>query len=552
MKHTAFLALSLAFAAPVCAQQTIPAPPGWTMQPRGAGAHVFTPPDLQTGEVYSVTLYDSAAMNGATLEEWARKFAGPVGKKPGQLQAAITPSAKDGRFVTAVGIYGGPNGSQLGALFTGVTLDGGANINAARVLYSDKAVFDRYNATYQSLILAMTKRAIGETGDNIVQVPGAVAAKLKPGGELVPGVYAGNQYDGAQLRQRFRVYIYANGEYRLCDQNDEDITKRYFNEQVGNVKYNRVSGQLDIDWTQGLGTYSDDNWCYYGRDANGKPAIYAEANSGFSQQHVLLNWVAEPTKRVSKSGEEAAKAAAQAEKDRFKYVTLPGKGVQDAQIAAIRLDSKYNGQSADETVYLQLKDGSVYADLPVPPDELDVVKSKQREPDKWGKWQVVGGATKVSWNGGKLQNLPGDKVWPSPAQMKLQGRWGTGTSSNNIITSSYALWGVTFAKNGRFKKDRRGGASSSLGFGENATNTYSQYDDEGSFTSANTPGVIVSSSQKKNNPNGAREGDYSLNGWVLTLRYDNGKVARLPFFFGDAAHKSLWFEGTSMTLDEKK
>ena len=35
-------------------------------------------------------------MNGATLEEWVRKFAGPVGKNPGQLQAALNPNATNG------------------------------------------------------------------------------------------------------------------------------------------------------------------------------------------------------------------------------------------------------------------------------------------------------------------------------------------------------------------------------------------------------------------------------------------------------------------------
>ena len=123
--------------------------------------------------------------------------------------------------------------------------------------------------------------------------------------------------------------------------------------------------------------------------------------------------------------------------------------------------------------------------------------------------------------------------------------------------SSYSMWGVTFDKNGRFKKDSSGGSS----YGVNnpgMASVVTQYDDEGSFVGANGNNMntgtnfVLSSETKKKNPNGAREGDYSLNGWVLTLRYDNGAITRLPFFFADSARKAIWFEGNRMTLDEKK
>ena len=539
---------------PARAQIQIAAPAGWKAQTKKGGARSFSPPNLAAGEVYSVTVYDSAPGEGATLEEFLRKFAGPVAKTPGKLAAPLQIQVRDGRVVSGTGVYVGPNGTGLGAMFIGVSLDGGANIHLSRTLFSlQNGILPRYEAENSAILGAMMKRARAETGDNIISVPSIVRQKLKTlGGNFVPGVYAGNQYDGEKLRQRFRVYLYANGEYRLCDQNDRDIAKRYFDEQVGDYKFNRVSGQLDIDWTQALGFYSDDCWCYYGRGADGKPAIYAEDNVGFSQKRALLTYVAPPTKRVSKSQESALKNAQETERNRFKWVTKPGKGVPHAKIAAILLESNFNGQSSDESVYLLLKDGSVYADLPVAPDELDVLRSKQREPDKWGKWRKVGANYKVSWAGAPYQNLPGAKVLPSPPQVKLSGRWGTGSSSGIIgMSSSYALWGVTFSKNGRFRKDSRGGSSSSMGFGDTATHVNSGYDDEGSYVGASGQSFAMSSSQKKKNPNGAREGDYSLNGYVLTLRYDNGKIARLPFFFLDAARKGLWFEGASMSRDDK-
>jgi hypothetical protein len=548
------LAATLCAAVPTLAQTPIKAPSGWKTQTRTGGATVFTPPNLGAGEVYSVTTYESQPMEGKTLDEFLRQFAGPVGKTAGKLAKPLEIKVSEGRVVSGTGVYIGPNGTSLSVMFIGVSLDGGSNIHISRTLFSGPdGLLTRYQEENKAISSALVSRAKGEAGRNIVSVPPEVKQKLKTvGGALVPGVYAGNQYDGEELRQRFRVYLYPSGEYRLCDQNDKDITKRFFDEQVGNYKYNRVSGQLNIDWTQALGFYSDDCWCYYGRGADGKPAIYAEDNVGFGSKRTFLTWVAPPTKRVSKSQETERKAAIEAERNRFKWVTKPGKGVPTAKIESVLLDTRVKGASADETVYLLLKDGSVYADLPVPPDELDVVRSRQKEPDKWGKWRKAGTIYKVSWRGAPYQNLPGRRVLPASAHVKLNGRWGTGRASNDIITSSYSLWGVTFTKGGRFRKDSRGGSTTSIGFGDSATRTASGYDDEGSFGGGFGPGFAVSSSQKKKNPNGAREGDYSINGYVLTLRYDNGKVARLPFFFVDKARKGLWFEGASMEFDQKK
>ena len=566
MKPLAFLALSLAFAAPLCAQQPIPAPPGWTQQDRGKGAHSFTPGDLKTGEIYNVTVYDSAAMNGATLDEWVRKFAGPVGTKPGQLQAALNPNARNGQYVSAVGIYGGPNNTTLGALFVGLTVDGGQNINAARVLFSSAELLDRYKPKFEALMAAMTNRATREAGGKIVTVPRAVAAAITPGGELVPGVYAGNQYADGELRYRFRLYLYANGEYRFTDQNDADYKERFGDEKTGKWSYNRNSGQLDIDRFMNMANDDDgDDYCYYGRDAQGKATIIA-FESGISDKRTTLVYDGQPTKRPSPATMEARKAAALAEKNRFKWTTAPGKGVADAQIATmlsyfdLQLYSaglSGLGTNVTDEAYLLLKDGTVYSGLRVAPDQLDVVRSRQNEPDKWGKWTKKGDGFQVSWNGKPYVNLPGDKVSPAPPQTKLAGRYGAGSSSANLMGGSYSFWGVTFDKNGRFKKDSSGGSS----YGVNnpgMASVVTQYDDEGSFVGANGNNMntgtnfTLSSETKKKNPNGAREGDYSLSGYVLTLRYDNGEVTRLPFFFADSARKAIWFEGNRMTLDEKK
>ena len=546
------LAATLALSTIALAQNPIPAPTGWKTQIKADGAKTFIPPDLKTGEVYSVTLYDSAAMNDKTLEEFLRESAGKVGKGAGQLAFPLKIQTRDGRTVNGVGAYNGPNGAQLLVIFEGVTVDGGKNIHVVRTLFSTQSgLLDRYQTTKSALSGALVKRAVAEAGGKIQNTPGVVKQKLKSvGGPLVPGVYAGNQYHDQELRYRLRVYLYATGEYRICNENDEDLGDY----NAGQIDYNRNSGRLDLKWTMGLGMRGDgeDQFCYFGRDAQGKPAIYAEDSVGY-ETHTSLVWVEEPLKRLSKTQEDERAAEIEAEKNRFKWVVAPGKGVSGVQISTVLLDSKFNNGSADETVYLLLKDGSVYADLPVPPDELDVLKSKQKEPAKWGKWRKTPAGYTVSWENAPFQDLPGSPVVPSPAQQKLNGRWGTGRFSGIIgMSASSSQWGVTFGKNGRFRKDSRSLNTSSFGFGDNASHFSSGHNDDESFAGGFGQNFAISSSQKQKNPNGNREGDYSLNGYVLTLRFDNGKVKRLPFFFGDPSHKTIWFEGASMSLEENK
>ncbi len=552
MKHIPLLlAATLALSTATLAQTSIPAPRGWKTQTRANGAKTFSPPDLQAGEVYSVTVYDSAPMNDKTLEEYLREFAGKVGKGVGQLNAPLKIQTRDGRFASGVGAYNGPNGTFLLTIFEGLTVDGGKNIHVERALFSGPdGLLDRYQNAKSALLGALTKRALAEAGDNIERTPSEVLQKLKVvGGPLVPGVYAGNQYHDQELRLRLRVYLYPTGEYRICNDKDEDVGDY---SGSGNIDYNRNSGKLGLYWGIGLGFHGDGQFCYFGRDQSGKPAIYAEDNVGY-ETRTALTWVEPPLKRLSKTQEDEQKAELEAERNRFKWVTAPGRGASNDKIAAVLLDSKFNGGSADETVYLLLKDGSVYADLPVPPDTLDVLRSKQKEPDKWGKWRKTAAGYKVSWTGAPYQALPGSPVVPALAQAKLQGRYGTGRFSGMIgMTASSSQWGVTFGKNGRFRKDSHSLTTSNFGFGDNATQIASGSDDDGSFAGGSGPGFAFSSEQKKKNPNGAREGDYSINGYVLTLRYDNGKVARLPFFFTDGACKGLWFEGASLSLDEDK
>lgn len=161
MKHASlFLAfLVVCIAAPALAQTPIAAPAGWTTQTRASGATVFTPPDLATGEVYSVAVYEAAALEGKTLEEWLRAFAGSVGTTPGQLAAPLQIKVTSKRIVSGIGAYVGPGGKSLGVTFVGVSLDGDAKVHVSRTLFSQEGLLGRYQEENAALNEALLERA---------------------------------------------------------------------------------------------------------------------------------------------------------------------------------------------------------------------------------------------------------------------------------------------------------------------------------------------------------------------------------------------------------
>jgi len=183
----ATLAVSLML--PASAQRPIEAPAGWTTQTRAGGATTFTPHDLRAGEKYSVTVYKSVSLGGQTLEEYLRKFAGPVGKTAGNLAAPLQIETRDGKIVSGLGVYVGPNQTPLFAQFIGASIDGGANIHMTRTLFSQAELLKRYQAQLGAITAQLIQRAKAEAGDNVLVVPEVVSQKLKViGGPIQPGV----------------------------------------------------------------------------------------------------------------------------------------------------------------------------------------------------------------------------------------------------------------------------------------------------------------------------------------------------------------------------
>ena len=533
------------------------APPGWQSAAVG-GRAVFTPPDLGPSEFYQVTVYPPAPLAGMPLTGFVDGVAARETAVLGKESAVPIPAkANNPSAATATHTFTTPQGRTRVAVFTALSLDG-ENARVVGIVLSDIGVLRRYLPQQTAMIAdvlrqekatqtprAMTPRAMTPRG----MTPG-----MTPGGKVVPGIYAGNAVysNDGKIANQFRVYLYDGGECQVCNARGEELR---FGADA--YSYDPVTGRMDIGNTLDLNNSvlgPDDGFCLYGRDADGKPCLYARSDRGYAYLTTALHYVG-PTDRPSPKQREAAKAAAEAEAKRYKYVLAPGKGVQPAQIAGVfhLYKFRYNLSPIDES-YLLLKDGTVHDGLPVPPDELDVSLSRRREPEKWGKWRRQGAAIEAAWpdQSNHFAPLQGEMAALATIGERLSGRYGTGETIGSMVTGgSYRLWGVTFTPDGRFLKDGRGGTSSgSLGTTMNGVSADTVYDDEGSATVISAPAVGGGVTRKK--PGGHRAGAYSVSGYTLTLHYDDGRVARLPFFFETAKRDQIYFEGATLGLDAGK
>jgi hypothetical protein len=412
-----------------------------------------------------------------------------------------------------------------------------------------------------SALIAADKKAavVAGRGLDLEKLP-TTPRGMSPGGELQPGIYAGTQLYGDEVSGRYRLYLYANGQYRMFDQEGKQLNSSV---RLG-YRYDPRSGKLDLE--SGL-QYKmsndrqdpDDDLCLYGRDGAGKPYVYSRSDRGFKYATTTLQY-AGPLDKPSPEDEEAKKAWAEAEAKRYKLVVPAGQGLKPAQIAGVLLNQEvkqfYNGSglsvSSTYDLYLLLADGTIYNGLPVPPDEMDVPRSRRNEPEKWGRWKRSGSGFVAAWSDAPNQFRPlkGDLMKPGTKGFKLAGRYGTGETSGSLLGSSYRLWGVTFTPDGRFQKDNRGGYGSSiLAQNSGSPAIFTSHDDEGAVASASGDNFVVSSKTTRKQK-GDRSGTYSVDGYVLTLRYDDGRVTRQPFFFEDAGEKSLWFDGALLAFSK--
>jgi hypothetical protein len=533
-------------AAAATAAQTAPA--GWTSK-TASGILTLTPGDVPTGQTFEVAIYPRRPMDSGGVDGFLKAFKDP--QAPGVLSCTPEVKANSANVASMTATYK-IDGKPTIAIYFAISIDQ-SQVRTMRLLTDGPTLIKQYQPAVSQIIsdLTATEKKAAENdgrGTAIEKLPTAPPG-MTPGGKIVQGIYAGTQLYGNEIRARYRLYLYENGEFQLCDDKGEPVR---FGD--GEVTYDPRTGKLEVGITFDLNndrSDPEDDKCLYGKDQNGKPMVYGRSDHGFSYVTTVLRY-AGPVDKPSPHALEEAKRREEEERNSYKFVTKPGQGLSLTQLAGLYHHGDVKtagdgGTSYDEEVFVVLKDGTVYSGLPCPRDMWDVPTSKRREPEKWGKWHAgKTGALLVAWPSApnSFTPLKAYKVLPGNAGERLEGKYGAGSTTGSLISisgSSYSLRYVTFTKDGRFETESRGGFSSGLTvqtMSGTSINTY--HDDEGSVSSADTPGAFVASSSKKKNAP-SRSGTYHIEGYSIVLRYDDGRVIKQPFFLEGADRKSVWF-----------
>ena len=131
--------------------------------------------------------------------------------------------------------------------------------------------------------------------------------------------------------------------------------------------------------------------------------------------------------------------------------------------------------------YLLFKDGSIYLNFLVSPYHLDIAKSKQLEPDDWGKWKKTRAKITITWNDGDIDHW--DKWYvgePAKKGETINGSFYTVSGGGNVAYGGTITFGsiknITFNDKGQFtlmEQVQGVNASSEIYSHETQSGTYS-------------------------------------------------------------------------------
>ena len=582
----ALLAAAVLVSRPAAAMQP---PAGWTRTQSGA-AETFQPSNLAADESFAIMVHPATTTRGQRLNTWLDAWA--TDKLPGSASGKLVSElGSNGQSATAQLMAKDARGASVFVMFVAVSLDGD-RVRAMRIVATPKpelfarqkpaiGEFVKLLATDEASGYRQEQRSVGNgapasagnaagnAGDAKgartyveTQARDARTAKANAGvprGSRQGGPFRYGTYDfefplpAINQVRRYRISFYENGEYRKIEGKSED---------TDDFTYDAATGAVNISVLLNLynSSYDDADFCRYYVAPDGRPYIYAEDEYGVGTHQITGRYLG-PNDRPSPTVEKAAKSAAKAEADRFKWITAPGRGVQMAQISGVlhRMEQLYliGGLELRERTYLLLNDGSAYENLRCPPDQLDVLTSRKREPLSWGRWRLSGGRYELqfpkqdgsmgAWNAPSMTTI----TRPGAKGQRLQGRYQHGSSFQIPGgAGSVSYHGIRFSADGRFETDNFSITGGTSGFGDAQIAAGVVANDEGAVSSVSGPNFGGGSSRKSNRPKSERTGRYEIDGYTLVLSFDNGTVERLPFFLQSGNRQGVWFRGAVHTLEK--
>lgn len=221
----------------------------------------------------------------------------------------------------------------------------------------------------------------------------------------------------------------------------------------------------------------------------------------------------------------------------------PGQGLQDKDVAAVVVwgEADYNnGSSWSDDVRFLLRDGTAYSRAVMPPDELNVMASRQLEPRQWSRWRKGDmGYELQDWDDdgkpdgdwGRIKHLPA-RAWP--AGTLLEGYFENANFSGSLMLGGTTTRrGYRFTHDGRFERSfgRVSGSGGMAAAGGAVVSASSQRDGSGSRSSAGgVANGAGAASQRRTDDGASFRGRYRLSGYTLVLDFDDGHQERLLSF----------------------
>ncbi|MEJ2609119.1 MAG: hypothetical protein P8179_03315 [Candidatus Thiodiazotropha sp.] len=233
----------------------------------------------------------------------------------------------------------------------------------------------------------------------------------------------------------------------------------------------------------------------------------------------------------------------------------PGEGVELSDIEVVwvysRIDLIWGGIDVD--TYLLLKDGSVYRDCKIPPNELNVTTSKHLQPKKWSVWRTSWGDYQIKEKDGSWKDLKGGPAGVAHTGSKIAGKYVNAGGSQ--YRGSWKRT-ITFFEDGTFELSSFAmNDNSGMGGGENIGDyevaplitVVSNSDKSGTSGATSVIGTSISGGGSSKNSDGSKnKGHYQISDYAITMVHNNGWKHTELFIYEDTKDTHSFVYGNDM------
>ena len=333
-----------------------------------------------------------------------------------------------------------------------------------------------------------------------------------------------------------------DGPYRAWDYlrsktvNDVYLNVSYLAIQTGEDSMRVVREMLtDDDYTERDSYARAIGQLYRHIESETVPAFRAKTAAATTMQ-LMTQQLQTESRSERRQREKSAKAAARADHIQ-KVSSESGKGIPLSDIAGVFLRSDfleraYGGRNAEPSIYIFLKDSTVYVNPTRPPSDISIAGSLKYENEQWKQWRKSGDKYQVRDNSSApWKTIKGAMAKPAPGTTigfngKHIAAWGDVLSGS----AGHRTGSIKLTKSGRYETSSfaMAGGSGITGLPAATVSTSTGKSGRQSTTSSNVAPALINS--VKRDPDGTDfTGQYALKGYTAEFLSDSGKLNRTLF-----------------------